>query len=111
MALTESEGLRLYRERCQARMPEAIREGPWIEESAWVEANVPLETRVEIHLQVSKDLRMLNDMMDQEGVPTEHPLEDPLYTVIQILWRGMPDDDRDRINGRIGIACEEEGRR
>lgn len=99
MTLIHSEGLRMYGERCQALMPDNVREGPWIDESDWVASNVPLETIIEVRRQVAEDLKALNDAMCQEGVTTEHPLEDPLWTVIQILGRGLPDDWEQRALG------------
>lgn len=90
-----SEGLQLYRERCQAQMPEDVRKGTWMGESDWVRANVPLETMIDVRRQVRKDLVALNDQLNHEGSTTEHPLEDPLYTVVQILALAMPEDWKD----------------
>ena len=49
---------------------------------------------VEIRRQAAKDLAALNLAMDAAGL-TEHPLEDSLWTVIQILARAMPHDSAD----------------
>lgn len=91
--MKESEGLRLYREHCEARMPDDVRGFTWLVRSNWVATHIPVETLSEIYVQTTLDL---SDLVGQEVDATDDDLEESLYVVLDILWHAMPRAARER---------------
>lgn len=92
------EGVRMYRELCEASMPDAVRGRTWYDQSDWVSDNVAQATILDVYLQLMKDLGPISQAPDDTP---EDRMADEIRDVADILWRAMDEETTARSEGMV----------
>lgn len=98
MNVTDSEGLRLFRERCSSRFPESLVGRTWYQQRDWVMANVPQDSLVAIYIQLMADLRPISQAQDDT---VEGRLGDEIRDVADIVWYALDQTSADRADSLV----------